>query len=62
MTRRIRGSKEIKTGDVFHQPSEAPSGPCREGFDVDGNFDIPSSIDIRPIVEKGRNAYAQMGL
>ena len=26
-----------------------------------GDFDIPSSIDIRPMGKSGTNAYAQMG-
>ena len=25
-----------------------------------GGFDLPSSIDVRPMGEQGKNAYAQM--
>lgn len=36
---------------------------CREVGLIEGRcFVLPLSIDVRPMVERGKNAYAQMGL
>ncbi len=43
---------------VLHQLSTWSLHRIWKGSNEEGRLDIPSSIDIRPMVERGKNAYA----
>lgn len=46
--------------DVLRQLSIWHLHGVQKGSNEEGRFNIPSSIDIRPMEERGTNAYAQM--
>lgn len=45
---------------VRHQLSTWSHRRKWKGSNEEGRIDLPSSIDVRPMVERGKNAYAQM--
>ena len=45
---------------VRHQLSTWSLRRKWKGSNEEGRIDLPSSIDVRPMVERGKNAYAQM--
>ena len=45
---------------VLHQLSTWSLCRIWKGSNEEGRIALPSSIDIRPMVESGKNAYAQM--
>lgn len=69
----VEAEEEVEVeGGGGRRPFEADVVLCgKRGFQVresgshqlcrDWDFDLPSSIDVRPMVEMGKNAYAQMG-
>lgn len=46
--------------DILRQYSIWHLHGLRKDSNEEGRVDIPSSIDVRPIEERGKNAYAQM--
>ena len=55
-----QGEGEEGNGNVLHQLSTWSLRRIWKGSNEEGRVDIPSSIDIQPMVERGKNAYAQM--
>ena len=54
------GEGEEGNGFVLHQLSTWYLHGKWKGSNEEGRVDVPSSIDVRPMVERGKNAYAQM--
>ena len=56
----VEGEGEEGKEYVLHQLSIWSLHRIWKGSNEEGMIDLPSSIDIQPMVERGKNAYAQM--